>query len=165
MIFILTEHYYTGQSYTCHVQSYRNPMLQLSKGHKRGRERKAKRSTPAQFWGHYRREWLPFVPPWHLRGSLITQQKGQAEVSEERALHTGLWHGLDDTPSLKQWDAEGKNNIVLGGSRWYGRAGIYAAFFKRIVCAALLSHTHPTSRHPWDSLAWEHKAASSQLTV
>lgn len=40
------------------------------------KEREGKRSTPAHFWGHYRREWLPFVPPWHLRGSLITQERG-----------------------------------------------------------------------------------------
>lgn len=152
MIFILTEHYYKGQSYTCQVQSYQSHMLQLPEGHKRGRAGKAKRSSPAQFWGHYRREWLPFVPPWHLRGSLITQQKGQAGVSEERTLRRGLRHGLDDTPSLKQWDAKGKNNIVLRGGRWYGRAGMYAGFF---TLSTLRSYHLPTPHQGTHGTHWQ----------
>lgn len=38
----------------------------------------------AHFWDHYRREWLPFVPPWHLRGSLIAPERGGRQRWAER---------------------------------------------------------------------------------
>lgn len=53
----------------------------------------------------------------------LHRREGQAEVSEERVLHRGLWHGSDDTPLLQQWEVKGKNNRAQGERGRCGTAG------------------------------------------
>lgn len=43
------------------IERMKRPVCFLKEGRERERERK--KSTSAHFWGHYKREWLPFVPP------------------------------------------------------------------------------------------------------
>lgn len=43
------------------IERMKSPACFLKEG--RETEGEGKRSSAAHFWGHYRREWLPFVPP------------------------------------------------------------------------------------------------------
>lgn len=78
----------------------------------------------------------------------LHKRGGQAEVSEERVLHRGLWRGSDDMPPLQQWEVKGKNNRALGERAQSGTAGSTRtlSFFTLTVIALFLSST-PAHRH------------------
>lgn len=74
----------------------------------------------------------------------LHRREGQAEVSVERVLHRGLWHGSDDTASLQQWEVKGKNNRALGQ-----RGGGVDVAQRAEVCAVFFKHTVPAMTWAW----------------
>lgn len=81
----------------------------------------------------------------------LHMREGQAEVSEERVLHRGRWHGSDDTPLLQQWEVKGKNNRApgeRGDVAQQGRLG-YCLFLSVLSPPFFLSPALPHGAPLW----------------
>lgn len=104
------------------IERLKRPVCFLKeKGEK---EREGKRNTPAISGAITRGNGshLSHLDIWE--DLWLHRREGQAEVSVERVLHRGLWHGSDDTPSLQQWEVKGKNERALGERGQCGTAGL-----------------------------------------
>lgn len=108
-----------------------------------GKRGTGKKGTPAHFWGHYSREWLPFVPPWHFRGSLITQERGAGRGEQRESPPQG---SVVTAWMIRHCYNNEKSRVKItghwvkgGGAMWHSRADTYT-FLN--VLSVLLSTNH-----------------------